>query len=155
MSLILDTQEFLDAVCQMLAEGESNIPIPVAGGSMTPFLVHGDTVYLSAPDSPLKRGDVVLYQRLGGRYILHRIKKVRKDGSLIIVGDAQRELELLPSQTLVRARVIGAMHKGKPCRPGSFRWWFYRRPWLWLLPLRHRLMWLKGKWNNFWRAPHI
>ena len=149
MSLVLDTQEFLDTICQMLAEGQSNIPIPVAGGSMIPFLFHGDTVFLSVPDSPLKKGDVILYQRLNGRYILHRIRKVRRDGSLIMVGDAQRELELLPTQELVRARVVSAIHKGKRCAPKSLRWWFYRHPWMWLRPFRHAIMWLKGRLNKF------
>lgn len=145
MAMILDTQEFLDAICQMLDEGQSQIPIPVAGGSMVPFLHNGDTVYLSLPDSPLRRGDIVLYQRTSGRYILHRIKKLRRDGSLVMVGDAQQELELLPSRNLVRARVTSAIHKGKPCTPNSLRWWMYRHVWLWLTPFRHRLMRLREK----------
>ena len=143
MSRVLDTQEFLDAVCQMLAEGRTNIPIPVTGGSMVPFLHSGDTAYLSLPDSPLKKGDIVLYQRSSGRYILHRIRKVRKDGSLIIVGDAQQEQELLPSQSQVRARVTSIIHKNKPCTPNSLRWWMYSHLWLWLRPIRHRLMRLR------------
>lgn len=148
MSLVLDTQEFLDAICQMLAEGQTNIPIPVAGGSMVPFLHHGDTVYLALPDRPLRRGDILLYQRCNGRYILHRVKKCRRDGSLIMVGDAQQELELLPSQSMVRARVVWAVHKGKECRPGSLRWWMYRHIWLWLRPIRHTLMHLREKFRK-------
>ena len=145
MSRVLDTQEFLDNVCQMLAEGRSNIPVPVAGGSMVPFLHHGDTVFLSVPDSPLKRGDIVLYQRSSGRYILHRIWKVRADGSLVMVGDAQQDRELIPSQSQVRARVVSVVHEGKPCFPGSFRWWRYAHIWLWLRPVRHLLMAIRGK----------
>ncbi len=143
MALVLDTQAFLDTICQMLAEGQSNIPIPVAGGSMVPFLHNGDTVFLSVPDTPLKRGDIVLYQRTNERYILHRIWKLRRDGSCIMVGDAQEELELLPSQSLIRARVVSAIHKGKPCTPKSLRWWLYRHVWMWLRPFRRRLMRLK------------
>lgn len=145
MSRVLDTQEFLDAVCQMLAEGRSNIPIPVTGGSMVPFLHSGDTAFLSLPDSPLKRGDLVLYQRSSGRYILHRIQKVRKDGGLVMVGDAQQELELIPSQSQVCARVVSAIHKGKTCTPKSFRWWVYAHVWLRLRPFRHLLMAIRGK----------
>ena len=126
MARMLDTREFLDAVCQMLAEGRS-------------------TAFLSLPESPLKRGDIVLYQRESGRYILHRIKKVRKDGSLVMVGDAQQELELLLSQNQVRARVVSVIHKGKACEPGDFRWWLYARVWLCLRPFRHFLMALRGK----------
>lgn len=144
MSRLLDTQEFLDNICQMLAEGRTNIPIPVAGGSMVPFLHDGDTVFLALPDSPLKRGDIVLYQRSSGRYILHRIKKVRKDGSLVMVGDAQQDQELLPSQSQVRARVISVIHNKKTYTPKSLRWWMYRHVWLWLRPVRHPLMKLRG-----------
>ena len=95
MARILDTQEYLDTVCQLLQQGETSVAVPVAGGSMVPFLHNGDTVYLDLPDSPVKRGDIVLYTRSYGRYILHRVYRVRRDGSYIMVGDAQTELELL------------------------------------------------------------
>lgn len=145
MSYILDTEAFLDTVCELLHQGQTSVAIPVAGGSMVPFLHHGDTVCLDLPENELKRGDVVLYRRPNGRYILHRIYKLNKDGSLILVGDAQQELERLPSRELVCARVTSARHEGKPCKPGQLRWWFYRRVWLWLLPHRHRLMALRKK----------
>ena len=140
MARILDTQEYLDTVCQLLQQGETSVAVPVAGGSMVPFLHNGDTVYLDLPDSPVKRGDIVLYPRSYGRYILHRVYRVRRDGSYIMVGDAQTELELLPSREQIRARVSSARHKGKLMRPGQFRWWVYQHIWLWLRPLRPFLM---------------
>lgn len=145
MPLILDTEAFLDTVCDLLRQGQTDVAIPVAGGSMVPFLHHGDTVCLNLLDSPPKRGDVVLYRRLNGRYILHRICRVRRDGSFIMVGDAQQDLEVLPSREQICARVTCARHQGKLCRPGQLRWWFYRHVWLWLRPVRHRLMGLRGK----------
>lgn len=140
MARTLDTQEFLDAICQMLDQGRRDIPIPVAGGSMVPFLHSGDTVYLSPVDRPLRKGDIILYQRGSGRYILHRIRKIRRDGSLVMLGDAQQDRELLPSQRQVRAIVTSAVHKGKPCTPRSLRWWLYAHLWLHLRPVRHLLM---------------
>ena len=144
MSRVLDTQEFLDGICRMLADGHTNVPVPVTGGSMVPFLHNGDTVYLDPVELPLKKGDIVLYQRQSGRYILHRISKIRRDGSLVMVGDAQQERELIPSRDQVRGRVISALHKGKLCTPKSLRWWMYRHVWLWLRPVRHMLMALRG-----------
>lgn len=144
MGRILDTQEFLDMICELLHQGQTHVTIPVAGGSMVPFLHNGDTVCLDLLDSPPRRGDILLYQRAQGRYILHRVVRVRSDGSLIMAGDAQQELELLPSQDMVRARVTSACHKGKACDPGSLRWWIYAHVWMWLLPVRHALMRLKG-----------
>ena len=145
MSLILDTEAFLDTVCDLLNQGQTDVAIPVAGGSMVPFLHHGDTVCLNLLDTPPRRGDVVLYRRESGRYILHRISRMNRDGSVIMVGDAQQELELLPSRDMICARVTSAWHQGKLCRPGQLRWWFYARVWLRLRPVRHFLMRLRGK----------
>lgn len=140
MARILDTQAFLDTVCDLLRQGERFVAIPVAGSSMVPFLHDGDTVHLEPADTPLKRGDIVLYTRLDGRYILHRIYRVKRNGSFVMVGDAQQELEYLPSREQIHARVTSVRHKGKLQKPGSFRWWFYQRIWLLLIPFRHRLM---------------
>ncbi len=149
MAHVMDTQAFLDTVCELLRKGEQNVSIPVAGSSMVPFLHNGDTVLLELPKTPPKKGDIVLYTRLGGRYILHRIKKVLKDGGYIMVGDAQQELEYLPSRELIHARVTRVLHKGKQYHPGSPRWWFYRYIWLALVPYRYRLMSLRQRFPRF------
>lgn len=140
MARVLDTQVFLDTVCELLRQGEQCVAIPVAGSSMVPFLHDGDTVHLELADTPLKRGDIVLYTRLSGRYILHRIYRVNRDGSFIMVGDAQQELEYIPNQEQIHARVTSVRHKGNLQKPGSFRWWFYQHVWLWVVPFRHKLM---------------
>ena len=145
MAVVLDTNEFLDTVCQLLGQGHTAVAVPVAGSSMVPFLHHGDMVYLDLPDRPLKRGDIVLYTRDSGRYILHRICKVCRDGSYIMVGDAQQELERIGSRSQIHAIVTSALHKGRPTRPGDPRWWAYQHLWLLLIPLRHRLMDLRGR----------
>ena len=112
MAYVLETEAFLDMVCELLEQGQTDVAIPVSGSSMVPFLHHGDTVCLNLVDSPLKRGDM-----------------------------------LLPRRDLVRARVSFAKHRGRVCRPGSFRWWLYRYIWMWLRPVRYRLMRLRGKLN--------
>ena len=150
MPRVLDTQAFLDTVCELLQQGQCHVAVPVTGGSMTPFLYSGDTVFLDLPDTPLKKGDIVLYTRSSGRYILHRIKKVNSDGSFVMVGDAQEDLEYLPRRDMIHARVTSALHKGKATRPGQPRWWFYQHVWLWLVPIRRRLINIVTK-LKFWR----
>lgn len=140
MERILDTKEYLDAVCQMLVEGQNGVPVPVAGSSMTPFLHPGDMVYLDPVASPLRRGDIVLYTRPGGRYVLHRIVKVNTDGSFIMLGDAQMEREWIESEKQIHARVVRALHRGKLLTPKSFRWCFFATVWRWVVPLRHWIM---------------
>ena len=145
MTRVLDTQEYLDTVCDLLRQGETSVAVPVAGGSMIPFLHHGDTVYLDLPRFPLRRGDILLYTRPSGQYILHRVIQVNADGSLWMSGDAQMQLEYLPGSECVHGMVTSARHKGKCNRPGGLRWWAYSHPWRWLLRYRHRLMRLRGK----------
>jgi len=52
MPWILDTREYLDTVCELLKQGESSVAVPVAGGSMIPFLHHGDTCTWTCPGFP-------------------------------------------------------------------------------------------------------
>ena len=143
MAVTLDTNEYLDTVCALLAQGHGSVAVPVAGGSMVPFLHNGDTVYLDLPERPPKRGDIVLYTRPDGRYILHRVVRRRGDGSFLMAGDAQQALERVPDPGRIHAVVTAARHKGKLLTPRSLRWWAYRHIWLWLRPLRHRLMALR------------
>ena len=58
-------------------ENITALPLVISGNSMLPFLVHGrDTVYLSKLKRPVKKGDVLLYRRDSGAYILHRVYKI-------------------------------------------------------------------------------
>ena len=134
---VIDTKEYLDQVCAMLQEGQKSAAVPVAGTSMAPFLRPGDTVYLDLPERPLKKGDIVLFTRADGRYILHRICKCLPDGFLLL-GDNQTQPEPVPAQR-VRAIATGALRGGKPVKPGSLLWWFYGHVWLWLTPLRPKI----------------
>ena len=112
------------------------MPLIISGNSMLPFLRHGrDTVYLSKITAPLKRGDMILYQRRGGAYILHRIYRAEEE-SYTLVGDGQLGLEpgIRPCQVL--AVVTAVRRKGKLLRKGSFLWEFYEHIWLGMLPLR-------------------
>ena len=78
---ILDTQAYLNTVCDMLAPGQTLVPVPVAGTSMCPFLHPGDTVYLSAPDRSPEVGDILLFRRPTGPYILHRVIGITPEDS--------------------------------------------------------------------------
>lgn len=62
------------------------------GTSMLPLIREGrDSVILTSPDSP-DVGDVVLYRREGGQYVLHRI--VGREGELFAMcGDNQTKVE--------------------------------------------------------------
>lgn len=145
MSRRLDTKEYLDTVCELLQQGSTCVPVPVAGTSMTPFLHPGDTVYLDLPDTPLKKADIVLFTRPDGRYVLHRIVALNPDGSLILLGDAQTMRETVDGVHRIRARVSRATHRGKLLTPKSLRWRFFATVWRFLEPLRPRLLGLMAR----------
>lgn len=134
MAKILDTQAYLDTVCDMLRSGAEHVPVNVAGTSMTPFLDPGDTVLLDLPDAAVRSGDVVLFARSNGRYVLHRVVSVQKD-LLELLGDAQVASEWIhPDQ--VRAVVTGVRRGDQVLDRNSARWRFFQGPWMHTRKLR-------------------
>ena len=147
MAKILDTQAYLDTVCALLQEGQTHIPVAVAGTSMTPFLDPGDTVFLDLPQGPIEVGDVILFARFGEKYVLHRVVRIFPDGSLELLGDAQiRSERILPG--LIRAVVTGIRRDGTYLDSSSLRWKFFRGPWRSIRRLRP---WINRIRNHFHR----
>jgi hypothetical protein len=141
---IIDPEELMPQLPQLLQEAES-IPLVISGNSMAPFLRHGrDIVYLSKVSEPLKRGDMILYRRCNGNYILHRIYK-ETCGTYQLVGDGQWGLEpgIRPEQIL--AVVTAVRRKGKLLDKGSFLWEFFEHIWLAFLPMRPAICRLHGR----------
>lgn len=119
-----------------LLDSAEYVPLNISGSSMTPFLVHSrDTVYLSKVTRPLKKGDMILYRRDNGAYILHRIYRVTPDGYWL-VGNAQILIEkgVRPDQVL--ALVTAVRRREKLLQPGSFWWDFFEKVWVRVIPLR-------------------
>ena len=132
---VLDTEAFLDAVCAMIEEGKANVPVPIRGISMRPFLYDGDYAYLSPLPGRIKKGDILLYQRGNRQYVLHRVYKTRRDGSFLMLGDSQVTAEPVAAHQL-RAMASFVRRGEKDCRPGSFMWWFFAHPWRIFAPWR-------------------
>ena len=122
-----------------LLEDVESVPLVISGNSMSPFLVHRrDTVYLSKASRPLKRGDMILFRRDSGDYILHRILRAEQ-GIYILVGDAQNWMETV-REDQVMATVTAVRRKGKLLTEGSFCWIFFEKIWIRMIPLRHPIM---------------
>lgn len=149
---LVEPELFMQQLPQLLQEVES-VPLIISGNSMAPFLTHGrDTVYLSRLTELPKRGDMVLYRRDSGQYVLHRIYRQKNDRYMLI-GDGQRSVEPNIRREQIIAIVRTVRRKGKLLRKGDLCWEFYARIWLALVPVRpvitraHRFMtaWRKGK----------
>lgn len=131
----LDTDAYISTLRDLVNQSKE-VRLIISGSSMTPFLVHErDSILFSKPDSPLKRGDMVFYQRENGQFVMHRILHVKPEG-LYIIGDAQVEIEGPVDPSCVFARITKINRKGKWIGPGQFWWWFFQHIWLSIIPLR-------------------
>ena len=68
--------------------------IPITGTSMNPLLYQNrDYVKIVKPTLPLKLGDIPLYRRDDGAFVLHRVVGIKENGEYIMCGDNQFLLE--------------------------------------------------------------
>lgn len=136
----VNTNEYVSMLRELVDEGKT-VSLLISGSSMSPFLIHHrDTIYFRKPDRPLKRGDMVFYQRRNGQYVMHRIQKVvhHPDGRVAyrILGDNQSEIEHGVRPDQIFAIVVAVRRKGQMIRPGDFWWEFFAHTWLDIIPLR-------------------
>lgn len=82
-------QELLPFIEEAL-NNDKTFTIPITGTSMLPLLVQGrDTVTIKKVTAKLEVGDLPLYRRKDGAFVLHRIVKVNEDGTYTMCGDNQ------------------------------------------------------------------
>ena len=112
----------------------------VVGHSMWPTLTHKrDEVILSPLDGRVKRGDVVLFCPAEGRYLLHRVCRVRH-GQMVTAGDGNCWRDGAFSTATIVGRVTKIGRKGRwySCTDGWYR--LRSRAWMALYPLRPLLL---------------
>ncbi len=122
--------------------GGTDVVIPITGTSMLPLLRAGiDRVQLTAPPEKLKKGDIPLYRRQNGQFVLHRVVKVTEKG-YTMVGDNQTLLEPGIGHSQVLAVTKGIYRKGRyrSCRHVGYR----MSAWCWrvILPIRRPFLWI-------------
>ena len=112
MKTIAIPMEELMPLLQLQMDTAGSAVLPVTGYSMLPMLHHRkDTVVLEPVSETPKKGDLMLYKRDNGAYILHRILK-KKPQHYICCGDNQLKKEQVrPDQML--AVVTAFTRKGK------------------------------------------
>lgn len=93
-------------------ENGNDFVFPIEGTSMRPLLKSGDKVKVTTIDT-IKKGDIVLYRRESGQFVIHRIRKVNKDKTYNIVGDHQRIVEKNVKRECFIAKAVSYKKKGK------------------------------------------
>jgi hypothetical protein len=134
---------------ELLLAGQ-RIQISPIGYSMYPMFTGASDFAIIDPvsTSPLRRGDVVLYRRLDGPLVLHRIYK-RDHLGYYLVGDGQAVLEGPLSHEQMRGKLVFFIRKGRTI---SVKNPVYRMAaWMWLIllpvrkPIQRFLLFLKHK----------
>ena len=86
-------------------ERNATFKIPITGTSMNPLLYEKrDFVLIKRPEFPLAIGDIPLYRRGDGHFVLHRIVDINENG-YVLCGDNQFILE----EGITDAAVIGVV----------------------------------------------
>lgn len=131
------SMEKISPIIAQCVESGSEVILTVTGNSMRPFLVdkRDQVVLIKANTEALQEGDVPLYQRRNGKYVLHRMVK-RENGSYTMLGDAQVDLEkgIMPDQIIAVAKAF--IRKGKRYECDSKKYRRYVNFWKAMLPLR-------------------
>ena len=140
---VLPPEEAAERILAIMETGAA-APLVISGNSMSPFLVHGrDTVYLTPPPNRLKKGDMILYHRDSGSYVLHRICAAEGD-TFCLIGDGQQEKEYGIRRDQVIALVTAVHRKGKLLKKGSFLWTLFEKVWIRMIPLRPAALGIYG-----------
>lgn len=85
--------DMLPIIQEAFSNGKS-FSLPITGTSMNPLLYQGrDYVEIEKPELPLAVGDIPLYRRKNGDFVLHRVVKIKENGEYVMCGDNQFLLE--------------------------------------------------------------
>lgn len=144
MGNIRSMAELCPLICATVEAG-GEFPLITRGTSMRPLLRDGkDTALLTAPPDRLQKGDVPLYRRSDGTFVLHRVVRVRRDGTFDARGDNQVVVEKGIPQSAVIAQMTARVRDGVRTDFGSKADKAYRRK-LPFLRLRNRVSILLGR----------
>lgn len=127
-------ESLIEVILLQLKNGQK-ANLTVTGCSMLPMLrEYVDTVQLKPVEGSLKPGDIALYQRDNGKYVLHRVIRLTEQG-YSFCGDNQAELEPVRQDQLI-AVVFAYTKKGKQRRLNTLGYRLYCFGWVKLFGMR-------------------
>ena len=143
MELATIPMEELAAVLQTQLTHGGTTNLVVTGNSMYPMLFHRrDSVTLEPVSGSLKKGDLILYRRDSGTYVLHRIVTKPRGDEFFCAGDNQWVKEPVRTEQTI-ARVVRFVRKGKQHAVSGLSHRVYVHLWIIMFPLRKPLIRLR------------
>jgi len=141
-----DNDILMPLVLESVERGD-NAKLKVAGFSMYPLVSsRRDSVLLTKADK-IKKGDVPLFKRDDGSFVLHRIVG-KKSGAYFTMGDyeVKKEYPVYPEQIVAKAK--GFYRKEKYISCDSFVYKIYKAFWMntaWMRPLLLKLLAIRSE----------
>lgn len=127
--------EELAPLLEMQLQTGGKARLTVTGYSMMPMLRNRrDSVALITPKAQLKPGDIILYRRETGQYVLHRIIAAASQG-YICCGDNQAEREPVGEEQVLGV-VESFVRKGRHYSINHFGYRLYTGLWVKAFALR-------------------
>ena len=121
--------------------GDGKLIYTGVGTSMLPLLrPKRDLIIIERAASRLKKYDVPLYKRDSGKYVLHRIVKIRPDG-YVLCGDNQWRREYGVTDRQIIGMLTGFVRDGREISVTDQRYRLYVHVWCDLFWLRAGLLW--------------
>ena len=116
-----DAKTLMALALPMIELGKT-VKITVTGFSMYPLVSSRRDAVLLAKAEDIKVGDVPLFVRKDGSYILHRLVG-EKDGAFIAMGDYETEPEYPVYRENIVAKAVGFYRKGRyiDCKSKGYR----------------------------------
>lgn len=116
------------------------------GDSMLPLLRENRDLMVITRKNPgrMKKYDAILYRRPNGKYIMHRILKVRKD-DYILCGDNRWQREAGVKDDWILGVLTAVVRDGKEISVKDWRYRLYVHLWCDFFYIRGGILWLKGK----------
>ena len=141
MLIFLSKEIAIDDVIDIMVEklnSGGTVTFTPKGKSMLPMLRDGeDVVVLSKPHGRLHLFDIPFYKRSNGAYVLHRIVNFDADGSYVLCGDNQFDLEHGIKDSDIIGVVTAFYRKGKAYSVSSFSYRLYVNFWFYTRFFRH------------------
>lgn len=117
---------------------------------MEPLLYHRSTrVVIWKAKGPLKKGDLPVYRRPSGQFVMHRIIRV-DDSYYYTRGDNRIGLEPVPKDWVLGI-VTEIYRKGRHIYVTDWQYRLYVKVWGFIYPVRyllHRMEMMKRKWKT-------
>ena len=100
--LVFSGKEIAPELMDVLTYG-GNISVAVTGTSMSPYLkCERDIVHLRVcKDEDIKAGQILLFTRPDKTLVLHRVRKILRNGDIVLNGDGQSWCETITKDQIV------------------------------------------------------